>query len=498
MTSKRWTLVGGAVACLIAAIHASSLHAAPWLEPGDVRARHALQKLADRGHFDRTTSTWPIMWSSVAKDINPSVTTDAAATAGAMAYLRSEQREQFQDGGRAELTLAGSSEQPLVQGFGSGRQEEGQVRLDLQWQGAHWAVGLSPSVVANPTDDEPYRYDGSYLAGTLGNWVLGAGAIDRWWGPGWQSSLILSNNARPVPAIWINRKRDLAPATPWLSWIGPWNLTVFGGEFQDERAITDPSLFGMRFTFRPVQGLDIGISRAIMFGGDGRPKDGSSFLDALIGRDNSQDGGDNDPGNQLGSIDVRYGFAIGEQSMGFYTQMMGEDEAGAFPARKSWLIGSDWTTGLFESDQQWFLEYTNTIADDFLGNARPKITFEHFNYRTGYRHHGRNIASTFEGDAEALTLGAHQFFDSGSNLSVTVSYAELNSTGQVRAVTPDPNVRYFIPGASQTVGIVNLGYGMAFLKGQLELNLRGTDKKIKLIGEELDQWSAGASWRYRF
>ena len=24
---------------------------------------------------------------------------------------------------------------------------------------------------------------------------------DRWWGPGWDGSLILSNNARPIPAI---------------------------------------------------------------------------------------------------------------------------------------------------------------------------------------------------------------------------------------------------------------------------------------------------------
>ncbi len=39
----------------------------------------------------------------------------------------------------------------------------------------------------------------------LGNWNISAGAIDRWWGPGWEGSLILSNNARPVPSIGIDR-----------------------------------------------------------------------------------------------------------------------------------------------------------------------------------------------------------------------------------------------------------------------------------------------------
>lgn len=498
MPLTHWTRVGGAVACLIGLVTTSATYASPWIEPGDVRARFALQKLADRGHFDRTVSTWPVMWSSVAKDINDSVTSDVTATVDAVAYLKAEQQAQFSGGTRAEITLAGSSEQPLVQGFGDSRQEEAQATLDFQWQGEYWALGLSPSVVANPTDDEEFRYDGSYLAATLGNWVFGAGAIDRWWGPGWQSSLILSNNARPIPAVWLNRKRDIAPASSWLSWIGPWNVTLFAGQFQDERVIDDPKLIGMRVTFRPIQGLDIGLSRAIMFGGEGRPENGSALWNALTGRDNSQDGGENDPGNQLASIDIRYGFSVGNQSMGLYTQMMGEDEAGAFPARKSWLLGLDWTTGFLNTDQQWFLEYANTTADDLFGDAMPNITYNHFNYNTGYRHHGRNFASTFEGDAEAISLGAFQFFDNGDNLSATISYAEVNSDGAVRTVMPDPNVQYFVPANNQKVGILNLGYSTDFLRGRLELSLRGTDKKIELATSDLDQWSAGASWRYRF
>ena len=65
MTSKHWTLVGGAVACLIAATYSSAAFSAPWLKPGDNRARFALQKLADRGHLNRTTSTWPVMMGTV-------------------------------------------------------------------------------------------------------------------------------------------------------------------------------------------------------------------------------------------------------------------------------------------------------------------------------------------------------------------------------------------------------------------------------------------------
>jgi len=45
---------------------------------------------------------------------------------------------------------------------------------------------LSATVVADPDDDRELRPDGSYLAMSLGNWMVSAGYLDRWWGPGWQ------------------------------------------------------------------------------------------------------------------------------------------------------------------------------------------------------------------------------------------------------------------------------------------------------------------------
>jgi len=499
MTLKHWTLVGGAVACLIAPGFVQIAQAAPWIAPGDVQARFALQKLADRRHLDRTVSTWPIMWPNVTRSVEQSVNADPTAIVSAVSYLRYQEETQFNDGAKAQVALSGTTESTLVQGFNNQAQEEGELSASLEWQGGHWAMGLKPSVVTNATDDETYRYDGSYLAGTFGNLVIGAGAIDRWWGPGWQSSLILSNNARPVPSVWLSRKNDLAPSTPWLGWVGPWNFTIFAGQLEKARAVPDTKLVGMRLTLRPIEGLDVGLSRIIMWGGEGRPENGASLLDALVGRDNSQDGGDTDPSNQLGSIDLRYGFGVGEQAMGVYVQMMGEDEAGAFPARKSWLMGADWTTQLLSSDQQWFIEYTNTQADDLFGSAMPGVTYEHFNYRTGYRYYGRNMAASIGGDATATSLGLFQFFDRGSRLGVTASYVALNRDGNVRAVTPNPDVLYHIAATDQDMAVLNLSYGTPLIGGSwLELTAQGTDEAIQLPSGEQNRWSVSAAWRYTF
>ena len=497
MTSKHWTLVGGAVACLIALLLPSFATAAPWLEPGDNRARFALQKLADRGHMNRTASTWPLMMGTLHNGLDDQAGNDAAAIGGPLAYLKFEMEEQGAQGWRAEFEAGATNEPAFVRGFQGGPRENAEASLNVQWQGEYLAVGLKPAVAANPEDDQPLRLDGSYIAGTAGNWVFGAGVIDRWWGPGWQSSLILSNNARPIPAVWLNRKDAKALETPWLEWIGPWQFTLFTGQFEEERAIPDAKLIGMRLTVRPVEGLDIGFSRAIMLGGEGRPEDLSTIGNALIGRDNGQLE-ENDPGNQLGSIDVRYGFGIGDQAMGLYTQMMGEDEAGAFPARKSWLFGADWTTQLLNSDQQWFAEYSNTLADDFLGSALPNITFDHSRYQTGFRHRGRNMASTFDGDSETLTLGVFNFFPDGRNLSASISFLDLNKDGNNRTVVTDEDVFFNVPKGAQETALISLGYGTRLLDGWLNLNAQATDKKIEFLSGEKDQWSLGASWTYRF
>lgn len=493
MAIKHWTLVGGAVACLVSL----SVSAAPWLAPGDARARFSAQKLSDRGHFNRTVTTWPLMWGAVHNGLETSVGSDQSSVGTAVAYLRFEQEQQAEQGFRGEYSLYGSTEIPAARGFDQNPLAKAGTAVDLQWQGEFWALGIKPAIAGETDDGEELRLDGSYLAATAGNWVFGAGAIDRWWGPGWQSSLILSNNARPMPAIWLNRNDSRAPEIKWLNWIGPWQFTAFAGQYESERAVPDAKLVGMRLTLRPINGLDIGLSRAIMLGGEGRPENGSTLWNALIGRDNGQLEED-DPGNQLASIDGRYGFAVGQQAMGIYAQMMGEDEAGAFPARKSWLVGADWTTQLLDADQQWFLEYTNTLADDFLGDAMPNITYDHSRYRSGYRYYGRSMAASFDGDSEAVTLGAFNFFDNGAYVSTKVTYARLNKEGVSRTVVPSDDIFYTVPAVDQDVAMLDLGYGRPLLNGWLDLSLQATDKKIQYLGGEKDQWSLGATWTYRF
>lgn len=467
MTLKHWALVGGAVACL----SVITVNAAPWTKVGDAYERHQLQKRADSGSLNHTVTTWPVMKDSVGLARN--------------------------NGLSAGLAISGSTENEFITGYASVESQEGMLAASAEYDGSWWAAGINAQLVANPSDDDAARLDGSYLALFPGNWVLGAGAVERWWGPGWQNSLILSNNARPAPGVWLSRHRETPFETPWLSWLGPWQITATVSQLEGEREVADPLLVGFRGTFRPIEGLDIGLTRTFIFGGDGRSASFSTFWDAFAGNDNPRDAAE-DPSNQLGAVDVRYGFEVGEQTASIYGQMMGEDEAGGFPSRKSWLFGVDATTSLWGREQRWYLEGADTLADNLFGSPMEDIAYEHRVYRTGYRYKGRNLAASIDSDSQILTLGYFDFLSDGNTIGASVSYVDFTGNPPSRVTVPDSEVTYFYSSRDQAVmlfgGFWEFGteYGKVRLSGQI------AEDKIAVRSRELDQWSLSARWSYGF
>ena len=261
--------------------------------------------------------------------------------------------------------------------------------------------------------------------------------------------------------------------------------------------MSEPLWVGIRGTFRPVPGLDIGLTRTFLLGGEGRSSSLGTFWDAFTGNDNPRDSSE-DPSNQLGAVDIRYGFGIGEETAGIYTQMMGEDEAGGFPARKSWLFGADATTSLWGRKQRWFIEATDTLADNLFGDPMPDISYEHRVYRTGYRYKGRNMAASIDSDSQAFTVGYYDFFGSGSTLGASVTLLDLMANPESRVTVPDPDVEYTVPARDQSVLVVSGHYEMPVRIGKLSLYAQLAEDKIEVRSGELDQWSVSARWSHSF
>lgn len=471
--------------------------ARPWIEPGDARARHSIQWLADQGCFSAPMVTWPIMWADVSAALDNKDAAPVCTKSSAWRYLRAERNYHARETVNAEIGLSTANRsQPLFRDFGGGVRDKGTVSARVEGMSGPLAAGLAVSYTNASDADDDVKLDGSYLAGVIGNWVLGVGAIDRWWGPGWHSSVSLSTNARPVPSVWLNRKYSQRPSWPFLSWIGPWNLVAFAGQLESDRAVSDAKLAGARFSFRPFQQLEIGLTRTALVGGDGR----QSFRAAkkcAVGKSNSKNLA-SDACDQRAGADLRLSLPIGSNSLGLYTEYSGEDEAGGLPSHPMGLVGVDLATAFAGGEQRFYLEHADTTTNSLWGgDDRPNYAYENGVYKTGYRYKGRNIASTWEGDARVSTLGAAHFFRSRRSISLSFSHAELNRDDTVPTRPAEAGIPA-LETAAKEVNIVAASYQQLLFNGELTLSSTWADKKIVTTTQAWPRAMITADWVFRF
>jgi len=169
----------------------------------------------------------------------------------------------------------------------------------------------------------------------LGPLEVSAGRQSLWWGQGRHGSLVLTNNAAPLDMLRITNPQPLL--LPWLfKQLGPFRFDVFWSQLEKERTVPEPWFAGLRLDFKPLPNLEIGASRTVIFGGEGRPDiEFTDFLTIIGGKNLSRD---EDTSNQLAALDLslRLPFLWGAR---LYGEWGGEDEAGGFVSNHAYLAG---------------------------------------------------------------------------------------------------------------------------------------------------------------
>lgn len=234
----------------------------------------------------------------------------------------------------------------LPQAFGDQEKSQYQAGLEMNAGGSQWDARLRVNAEKDPQidHDQDVNVEGSYIAGKLWNQWLIAGQIPTYWGPGHEGSLIRGDASRPVYGITAQRAEQTAFSSKWLSWIGPWQYQAFAGQLDHYDAVPDAKLIDLRVTAQPLPYLELGASRAIQWGGEGRPENLDSLWDAIIGKDNVY-GDTVNPSNQIAGFDARLSLQpLVQVPMDIYAQYVGEDEAGGLPAKKMYLAGVDYSS----------------------------------------------------------------------------------------------------------------------------------------------------------
>jgi hypothetical protein len=429
----------------------SAASAAPLTPPGNTQLRHDLQLLNDSGVINIPLTAWPISNGDIASALDgKSQGITAPAVSAALQRVRDHLRFEMEiDSPLVTFDLAVSENPRFIRSFEDTPRDEGEVGASFSWMGERFALHLAATGVSNPFDGDEIRPDGSYVGVALGNWMITAGWQDRWWGPSGDGSLILSTNARPTPGIAIQRNISEPFKTKWLSWMGPWTLTSFMTEMDDDRVIRNTLLFGVRGTFRPPKtGLEISISRTAQWCGDGRPCDLSTFGDLLIGNDNRgvNVNPEDEPGNQLGGFDLRWRLPK-EVPVALYMQWIGEDGRGGGGAIGAWLrqVGIEHWGRIGNLSHRTHIEVSDTSCRQGgfgFSDAAPNCAYEHLVYKTGYRYGGRAVAHSLDGDGLSYSFGSTLIQSAGHSWNILLRYMEINRIG-------GPNPRHTLAASPQ-------------------------------------------------
>ncbi|MGA6878187.1 capsule assembly Wzi family protein [Acinetobacter sp. AND/436] len=405
----------------------SSLSFAQGIVLNDQNLRTDLNWLNQQGVIQISTSTWPMSGDEIQRALSQakiSTPVQQKVLDAVLTHLNAD--NQFL---KAAL-FAETDHKYLPQAFGDQAKSQYQAGLELNAGGSQWDARLRVNAEKDPQidHDQDVNVEGSYIAGKLWNQWLIAGQIPTYWGPGHEGSLIRGDASRPVYGITAQRAEQTAFSSKWLSWIGPWQYQAFAGQLDNYDAVPDAKLIGLRVTAQPLPYLELGASRAIQWGGEGRPESLSSLWDAFVGNKDNGGTGEPDPSNQIAGFDARLNLQpLVQMPLGVYAQYVGEDEAGGLPAKKMYLAGVDYSSSYQNMPYQLYTEWADTRTN---GKAQG-VSYNHSTYKDGFYQHGYPLAHAMGGDGQMISVGGDIRFDPLNRLHGRVLFAKLNGSGRI-------------------------------------------------------------------
>ena len=422
----------------------TSLSAEPWIDTSDIYLKANIQLLADTGHIITPVTTYPLMWQDIIGDLKKMDQSDLTANQkSAYHYIKHQSKLSKKNQTRMKAQL--SSDDKRFSSFGDTLSDKNSISIHSSFMYGNFAAKIAPSYTHNPVDGDKSRFDESYIAAFMGNWVLSFGRQNRWYGPTWDTSLSLTNNARPITALTISRKSAEPFIIPFTEFDIPWTVTSFMGKMDDERTIKDTLLWGFRLNFKPFKNLELGITRLAQWGGEGRQQGLNTFWNVLIGKDNCGAGGlvcntNNEPGNQQAGYDLRYSFNLFNTPMALYGQLFAEDGANegglSMVTKAETQAGLDIQLNLFSLPTTVYIEYTDTYQICPTLTGRKDIGdcyYEHKIYKTGMRYRGRTLGNLYDNDAKTLVLGTISQVNTNTRMTTKWRYLDLNYDNNDRA-----------------------------------------------------------------
>ena len=418
-----------------------SAQAEPWIDTSDLYLKADIQQLANAGFITTPITTYPLMWNDIERDLKK-IDVDGLTSpqTNAYYYIKHQLKLAKQNLTRFKANIASSDSR--FTSFGDTYREKNSLQIQSTFLNKNFAAKIAPTYTTSNRYGQSNRFDDSYLAAFWGNWVVSIGKQERWFGPTWDTSFSLTNNARPMLAIALSRKSALPVTIPYTQYTVPWTLTTFMGKMDDERIVNNTLLWGFRLNFKPLKNLEIGLSRLAQWGGDNRSTSISTFWDILIGRTNCGiddlicNENNPNPANQQAGYDFRYSTSLFNTPITIYGQKFAEDgsaEAFRYVTKAQLQLGIDANITLLDIPSTLYFEYGDSLADCGVRDNIGDCYYEHSSYLTGMRYHGRTISNLYDNDTKSYVLGVISQLGTNTHVTHKLRYLELNYDNRDKA-----------------------------------------------------------------
>jgi hypothetical protein len=417
-----------AIASLLAGLCAVPAAASPWAEVGDNQLRSDIEYLAATGAVDDLSTHWPLPWNSLAEALhNEDLTLMPASVQGSARRVKGLARALNQPGFSGMVMLDATNQPATVYGFDGMGRGEGAAQLSLGYSSENYSARISLGMFSPSLGSRGNKLmaEGSYVAAKVGGALVYAGYLDHWWGPGWISALSLSNNARPMPQIGIERLETSASSWPVLRWLGPWQAEFLVGMLDGPRITPDTFYNGLRLTFHPLDGLEIGLARTEEFCGQGHPC--SPIRDYFSLRN---DFGVTNKTNDQGEFDIKFSRTVAGVPTQVYMQLMNEDTSPFTHSGTSHLFGITAFLPAPQSPLRVTLEYTDSVPtfDIFsFGTVMHGFAYNNYSYLDGMRYRGRSLGFSLDSDSRLLSLQGSWSDDGGRFYELSLHHAVISN-----------------------------------------------------------------------
>lgn len=310
--------------------------------------------------------------------------------------------------GRRDLLLENENGLRLERGYNLRTRASAWMNLNKN-NYAGLTVSARPALRVTESDTNIF-FDEAAAKFSVLNMEVSLAKSAMWWGPGYQGSMLLSNNARSLNLVKIRSIKGFQ--LPWeFKNLGLFGINFFVSRLEKDRNIPEPLFAGLRIEWAPLPYFTVAANRTAIMGGKGRPKPRlKDYWKIFIARSKDEftasgEGPKASDSDQLASFDAKFVLPLRPEALigsglEVYGEWAGEDRFAFWENEQpGFLMGMFLTDVLRFKGTDFTVEYAKNKPD----------WYNHSGYNasgsgTAYTYKGEYMGHHMGGDADDIFL----------------------------------------------------------------------------------------------